>query len=335
MTLPRGLDYELPPERIAQHPASPRDAARVLVLERETQTLEECRFRDLPGRLRANDLLVVNDTQVVPAKLRGHKQTGGRAEVLLLERRADAPAHWRALVRCRGRLRTGARFRFEGLEAEVLELIDGGACVLGFESPEGDVAEQLLEQIGEAPLPPYIERSAPQRADLEDYQTVFARVPGAVAAPTASLHFTRELAASLPIATVTLHVGPGTFRPLRSDRLEDHKLEPERFEVPEQTARAIRAARESGGRVIAVGTTVVRVLEATGGAAGSGKTDLFVVPGYRFRVVDSLITNFHLPRSTLLALVLAFGGDAVPLAYRHAIGAGFRFYSYGDAMWIV
>ena len=335
MTLPRGLDYELPPERIAQPPASPRDAARVLVLDRGTQALEECRFRDIPGRLRANDLLIVNETEVVPAKLRGHKETGGRAEVLLLERCADAPDRWRALVRCRGRLREGVRFRFDGLQAEVRELIDGGACVLGFESPGDDAAEQVLARIGEAPLPPYIERPASDRADLEDYQSVFARVPGAVAAPPASLHFTRELAAALPIATVTLHVGPGTFRPLRTERLEDHVLEPESFEVPEQTAREIRAARERGGRVIAVGTSVVRVLETTGGSVGSGKTDLFVVPGHRFRVVDSLITNFHLPRSTLLALVLAFGGDAVRGAYRHAIAAGFRFYSYGDAMWIV
>lgn len=329
------LDYELPPGQIAQRPASPRDSARVLVLDRASGGLQECRFGDLPGRIGADDLLVVNDTRVVPAKLRGHKESGGRAELLLLERHALAPDHWRALVRCRGRVREGLRFVFGDLRAEIRERADGGVCLLRFESAKGDAAEGLLAKIGEAPLPPYIERASPDHADLEDYQTVFARVPGAVAAPTASLHFTRELAAGLSIATVTLHIGPGTFRPIRTERLEDHELESECFEVPERTAHAIEDTHQRGGRVIAVGTTVVRALETTGGAAGSGMTDLFVLPGHRFRVVDSLITNFHLPRSTLLALVLAFGGDGVPAAYRHAVEAGFRFYSYGDAMWIV
>jgi S-adenosylmethionine:tRNA ribosyltransferase-isomerase len=186
------------------------------------------------------------------------------------------------------------------------------------------------------PLPPYIERASERKADLEDYQSVFARAPGAVAAPTASLHFTPELAARLPIAALTLHVGPGTFKPLRSERVEDHVIEGERYEVPVETAAAIARAKAAGGRVIAVGTTVVRALETSGGAAGPGTSELLITPGYRFRVVDSIVTNFHLPRTSLLALVMAFGGvEPVRRAYAHAVARGFRFYSYGDAMWLV
>jgi S-adenosylmethionine:tRNA ribosyltransferase-isomerase len=193
----------------------------------------------------------------------------------------------------------------------------------------------VLESIGEAPLPPYIARESPNARDLADYQTIFAREPGAVAAPTASLHFTRELASRLRIATVTLHVGPGTFRPIRCERLAEHRLEAERFCVPEATASAIAETRAAGGRVIAVGTTVVRALETTGGAAGAGDTALLVLPGHEFRAVDSLITNFHLPGSSLLALVMAFAGvEATRRAYAHAIAKEFRFFSYGDALWI-
>jgi S-adenosylmethionine:tRNA ribosyltransferase-isomerase len=324
------LDYELPPERIAQSPVRPRDAARLLILDRETDVLEEARFGDLPERLAPEDLLVVNDTRVVPARLRGRKETGGQAEALLLERRPDGA--WTALVRTGGRLRAGLRLAFGDAEAEIESVLDDGRSVLRF----GDAgADSLLERLGEAPLPPYIRRSEPRKSDLADYQTVFARVPRAVAAPTASLHFTAELAARLRIVPVTLHVGPGTFRPLRPERLEEHRLEAEWFSVPEETATAIRDTKACGGRVIAVGTTVVRALETTGGRAGSGGTDLFVTPGYAFRTVDSLITNFHLPRSSLLALVMAFAGvGRVRAAYAFAIEHGFRFYSYGDAMWI-
>jgi S-adenosylmethionine:tRNA ribosyltransferase-isomerase len=327
------LDYELPPERIAQAPARPRDAARLLVLDRATARLGELRFSDLPEHVGSNDLLVVNDTRVIPAKLRGHKESGGRAEALLLGRRPDAT--WLALVRCGGRLRSGLRLRFGELSA-VLEAIHAdGASVLRLESDSGVVPEILLEKAGEAPLPPYVRRDEPCAQDLEDYQTIFAQVPGAIAAPTASLHFTPELAARLSIAKLTLHVGPGTFRPLRGGSVEDYVLEPEAFVVPEATARAISHTRASGGRVIAVGTTVVRALETTGGEAGRGHSDLFVRPGHRFHVVDSLITNFHLPRSTLLLLVMAFAGvDLVHQAYAYALAEGFRFYSYGDAMWI-
>jgi S-adenosylmethionine:tRNA ribosyltransferase-isomerase len=206
---------------------------------------------------------------------------------------------------------------------------------LRFRVADRDELQAILEGAGEAPLPPYIERAEPRPSDLCDYQSIFAREPGAVAAPTASLHFTKELAGRLPTATVTLHVGPGTFRPVRGETLEDHVMAGESFSIPESTARAIARTREDGGRVIAVGTTVVRALETTGGEAGSGTTELFIRPPYRFRAVDSLITNFHLPRSTLLALVMAFAGvELVQRAYAHAIASGFRFYSYGDAMWI-
>ena len=324
------LDYVLPPERIAQTPTRPRDAAALLILDRRTGEIEEARFRDLVGRVGSDDLLVVNDTRVVPARIRGKKATGGGAEALLLERLPDGT--WMALLRTRGRLRPGIQISFGDVEAEVEAVLEDGRCRLRLESEEPDM---LLDRLGEAPLPPYIRRPRSRKEDLDDYQSIFARVPGAVAAPTASLHFTAEMAARLRLATVTLHVGPGTFRPLRSARVQEHQLEPEWYSVPAETARAIEATRARGGRVIAVGTTVVRTLETTGGRAGSGTTDLFIHPGYTFRSVDSLLTNFHLPRSTLLALVMAFAGvEAIQRAYAYAIEHGLRFYSYGDAMWI-
>ncbi len=328
------LAYELPPERIAQHPVEPRDAARMLVVDRATGRLEDALFRDLEPRLAPADVLVVNDTRVIPARLRGAKASGGRAEALLVERRPDGS--WIALLRCTGRAREGLALRFGKLDALVLEVRGDGTCRLRLEGPGGADALDLLAEAGEAPLPPYIHRDAALERDLADYQTVFAREPGAVAAPTASLHFTEALAARLPIARVTLHVGPGTFRPVRTEALADHVLEAEPFAVSASTAERIAAARAAGGRVIGVGTTVVRALETTGGAAGCGRTDLLIVPGHRFRAVDSLITNFHLPGSTLLALVMAFVGvDLTRRAYAHAIDHGYRFYSYGDAMWIV
>jgi S-adenosylmethionine:tRNA ribosyltransferase-isomerase len=330
---PADLAYELPPQQIAQAPVEPRDAARLLVLERASGALSELRFAELADRVGPRDLVVVNDTRVRPAKLRGRKRSGGKAEALLLERLPDAT--WTAYVRSRGRLAVGLELEFGALVARVVEVRPGGTCRLELASPDGGSPDALLDALGEAPLPPYIARAAPRAADLADYQTIFAREPGAVAAPTASLHFTTELAARLRIATVTLHVGPGTFRPVRCARLEDHELDAECFRVPESTARAIAATRADGGRVIAVGTTVVRALETTGGAAGSGDTKLLILPGHAFRAVDGLITNFHLPGSSLLALVMAFAGvEPTRRAYRHAIAAGFRFFSYGDALWI-
>jgi S-adenosylmethionine:tRNA ribosyltransferase-isomerase len=301
------LEYELPPGRIAQRPVEPRDAARLLVLDRASGQLSELRFSELPAHLGPDDLTVVNDTRVIPARLRGHKASGGQAEVLLVERASNGS--WLALVRTGGRLRPGLMLYFG--------------------------KEELLEQLGEVPLPPYIRRDEPLKSDPSDYQSIFAEIPGAVAAPTASLHFTPELAGRMQLARVTLHVGPGTFRPIRCERLEDHRIEPERFEVPAETAEAIARARAASGRVTAVGTTVVRALETSGERAASGRTNLVILPGYEFRVVDSLITNFHMPGSSLLALVQAFAGvEATKRAYTHAIAEGFRFYSYGDAMWI-
>jgi S-adenosylmethionine:tRNA ribosyltransferase-isomerase len=325
------LDYTLPPERVAQAPTHPRDAARLLVVERASGRLEEARFADLPERIGPNDLVVANDTRVIPARLRGRRATGGRAEALLVERRPDG--RWIALVR--GRARPGTELLFGALVAKVEDVQDGGACRLRFAAGSDADLDALLARAGEAPLPPYIARDAPRDSDLDDYQTVFARAPGAVAAPTAGLHFTPELLARLRMAYVTLHVGPGTFRPIRGERLEGHRMDAERFEVPAATAEALAKTRAAGGRVVAIGTTVVRALESTGGAAGAGRTDLFITPGFRFRAVDELVTNFHLPRSTLLALVMAFAGvELVRRAYAHAVAAGFRFYSYGDAMWI-
>jgi S-adenosylmethionine:tRNA ribosyltransferase-isomerase len=325
------LDYELPESLIAQSPISPRDAARLLIVSRSsTGPFEERVFRDLPECLAPDDLLVVNDTRVVPARLHARKPSGGGVELLLLERRPDAS--WTALMR--GRAREGLVLELDGARAEILEVLGDGRIRVEFEK-DGDIDDaSLLAKLGEMPLPPYIRREA-READLDDYQTVFAEHEGAVAAPTASLHFTPELAARLRIARVTLHVGPGTFRPIRSDSLDEHVLESERFEVPEGTARAIRETKARGGAVIAVGTTVVRALETTRGEAGAGRTELFIRPGDAFSVIDQLITNFHLPRSTLLALVMAFGGtDCVRAAYRFAVEQGFRFYSYGDAMWL-
>jgi len=325
----RDFHYELPAELIAQVPADRRDGSRLLHVG--AGGCEDCAFGDV-ARLLPNDaVVVVNDTRVIPARLRAHKPTGGAVELLLLERiGADgAGERWRAMARSSKPLRAGA-----------IVAIDGGGPPVEIASPrdeEGLVevrlpepAEQLLARWGQVPLPPYIERPDGTTAeDLERYQTVYARAAGAVAAPTAGLHFTRELLDGLgEVAPITLHVGPGTFAPVRVDDLDAHVMHAERFEIPERTARLVA----SGRPVVAVGTTVVRALEAA--ARGDrGATKLFIRPGFRFQVVDHLITNFHLPESTLLMLVCAFGGyDRVMAAYRHAVSSGYRFYSYGDAM---
>lgn len=333
MTSLADLHFELPAERIAQRPCRPREAARLLCMDRRGGGLSEAVFADLPDAVGPHDLFVVNDTRVVPARLRGHKVSGGRAEALLLERRPDAT--WTARVRCGGHLRPGLEFGFGPIRARIADLREDGTVRLAVETPDGRGVDDWLREIGEAPLPPYIRREQPVESDLADYQSVFADEPGAVAAPTASLHFSEALAARLRVARLTLHVGPGTFAPVRCERLEDHRIDAERFRVPESCAHAIADARAAGGRVIAVGTTVVRALETTGGAADEGRTDLMIAPGFEFRVVDALITNFHLPGSTLLALVMAFAGvEHTRTAYAYAIEKGYRFYSYGDAMWI-
>jgi len=336
-------DYALPPERIAQAPAEPRDAARLLVLERATGARHHVRVRDLPAWLRPGDLLVRNATRVLPARLRGRKPSGGAAEALLLGP-GGGPRRARALVRAGGRLRPGQKLRFEGhglaLDAEIAAVGPDGSVELLFAEGPSPYA------LGEAPLPPYIRRAAADPADAARYQTVYARVEGSVAAPTAGLHFTAGLFEALAArgvawADVVLHVGPGTFRPIRPDDLAAGRLHAEPYELPPETADAVARARAEGGRVVSVGTTSARVLESRareGGlvSPGAGETDLLLAPGARFRAVDALLTNFHLPRSSLLLLVAAFAGRTRVLeAYADALARGYRFYSYGDAMLIL
>lgn len=334
-------DYVLPPELVAQTPQSEREAARMLVLDRTTGQHRHASVSELPSSLAPGDLLVLNATRVLPAKLRGRKETGGRAEALLLGPVPDRPGVLRALVGCRGRLREGQRFVFSRAEkervAELVSLGDDGEVLLRF------AADESPYDVGETPLPPYIRRDAPDPADALRYQSLFARVPGSVAAPTASLHLGERLLTALDArgvsrSEVVLHVGPGTFRPVGPEQIASGRLHAEPIELPEETANAIARARDRGGRVVAVGTTVARVLESCARDDGRveaavGKTSLFLRPGDRFRVVDALLTNFHLPRSSLLLLVAAFAGRASVLAaYAEAVRARYRFFSYGDCM---
>lgn len=330
--------FDLPPELIAQFPASRRSASRLLLLDGASGRKEDLRFVDLVERLRPGDLLIFNDTRVIPARLFGRKASGGRVEVLverLLEERR-ALAHLRASKPPR----PGSRLLLEeSFEVEVLGRRDQ-FYELAFPAP----VLPLLEEKGRLPLPPYIEREA-QGLDADRYQTLFARRPGAVAAPTAGLHFDEPLLAELrargiDFAWVTLHVGAGTFQPVRAEELAAHRMHSEWLEVSPESCRAVAAARARGGRVVAVGTTVVRSLESAARSGRlepfQGETDIFIHPGYRFRVVDALVTNFHLPESTLLMLVCAFAGyEETMAAYRHAVAAGYRFFSYGDAMFIL
>lgn len=336
------LDYELPEELIAQEPLPQRDAARLLCLDRQG-TIEHRRIRELPELLPPS-LVVLNDTRVIPARLLGRKPSGGRVELLLLEReRRQAEGEvWKAWGRSSKPLRRGQEVTWaEGaLQATVLAREADGTLRVWLRA-EGTV-EDAIARFGRMPLPPYIRRDAHAR-DAERYQTVFARTPGAVAAPTAGLHFTPELLQAMQarghrVTYVTLHVGPGTFAPLRTESLQEHPMHSERYQISEAARAALAEAKEEGRPVLAVGTTVARTLEASAAAdgtvqAGAGATSLFIYPPYRFRVVDALLTNFHLPRSTLLAMVMAFGGeDAVRRAYRAAVTERYRFFSYGDAM---
>lgn len=325
------FDYELPPELIAQHPSPTRSGSRLLAFS--GATLADHRFADLPQLLSPGDLLVFNDTRVIKARLFGRKETGGRIEVLIERLLPDNEAL--AQVHAGRAAKAGSTLALDGgLHLQVLGR-EGEFYRLRF--PESADVFELLEQHGSVPLPPYITH-APLAEDVSRYQTVYARARGAVAAPTAGLHFDRPLLAALAgrgveLAYVTLHVGAGTFQPVRVANLAEHRMHPERYEIPKATVDAIAATRERGGKIVAVGTTTVRCLEASDASAGSGETDLFIKPGFEFRVVDRLITNFHLPKSTLLVLISAFAGvDAVRRAYRHAIGKRYRFYSYGDAM---
>jgi S-adenosylmethionine:tRNA ribosyltransferase-isomerase len=336
------FDYELPTELIAQAPADTRDASRLLVLRRPTGALEDRTFGALPSLLRAGDCLVVNDSRVIPARVLAEDDAGRPVELLFVEPLNDHA--WRALVRPGRRCRPGAHLRASGVRLRVMGADPDGARVIARE--QGTIAA-LLEAHGLPPLPPYITHHAkPAPADWERYQTVYATAPGSVAAPTAGLHFTHAMlaalrAASVEIHAVTLHVGPATFRPVVSATVEEHRIAPERAGITDATANAINGARRDGRRVVAVGTTTVRVLESAADERGQvrpldGVADVTIRPGHRFRVVDALLTNFHLPRSSLLLLVAAFAGrDAVLAAYRHAVAARYRFYSYGDAMLIV
>ena len=337
------LDYDLPDELIAQEPLAKRDASRVLLIDVATDQVEDRLFAELPGLLPPS-LFVFNDTRVFPARLLGLKATGGRVELLLLKKSSEVPDRWLAMGRSSKGLRAGMELSLcDGrLSARVVRDVGHGQLEVDLRA-EGEV-DALIEQAGDVPLPPYIRRAADD-ADRTRYQTVYARKPGAVAAPTAGLHFTENTLSALEeaghqTAYVTLHVGPGTFRPVQADTLDEHEMHEEAYEVPDATVAAIGRAREEGRPVVAVGTTVVRTLESSVDAdgnptAGLDSTRLFIRPPHQFHVVDHLVTNFHLPRSTLLALVMAFAGvDLTRRAYREAAELRYRFYSYGDAMLI-
>ena len=349
MTLRTGdFDYHLPPELIAQTPAEPRDSSRLLVLNRGTpHGVEHRTFRDLTGCLRPGDLMVFNRSRVIPARLHGTEQrSGARVEVLLVRRLE--PGIWQALGRPGRRLRAGAKVIIgphqadaapNSVEIEVLETLANGLRTVRLSDESG------MDNLGELPLPPYIKETPD---DPERYQTVYADAPGSVAAPTAGLHFTNRMLADIraqgvSAAWVTLHVGLDTFRPVHGEDISEHKIHTEWFDLPQDTADAINRTRQAGGRIIAVGTTSVRTLEHVARicgdaeiAAATGDADLFIVPGHQFRLVDAMLTNFHLPRSTLMMLVSAFAGrERILAAYQEAIEQRYRFYSFGDAMLIL
>ena len=335
------FDFDLPNERIALRPAAPRDAARLLVLD--GAATRDRTVADLPAELRAGDLLVFNDTRVIPAQLEG---TRGAAKIGATLHKREGPRQWRAFIRNAKRLREGDLIDFgANVSAYAGNRAEDGSFLLDFAGQEP--VELLLERAGRMPLPPYIAAKRPTDAqDADDYQTMFAREAGAVAAPTAALHFTPDLMAALDAAgiahtTLTLHVGAGTFLPVKADDTADHKMHAEWGRIDAATADRLNAVRASGGRVIAVGTTSLRLIESAAGEDGivrpfEGDTSIFITPGYRFRGIDGLVTNFHLPRSTLFMLVSALMGlDRMQAAYAHAIESGYRFYSYGDASLLI
>lgn len=332
------FDYELPQELIAQHPMEPRDHSRLLVVDKKTGEIEHKHFYDLVNYLKPGDVLVFNDTRVIPARLHGTKDTGAHVEVFLLTRR-DA-TDWEVLVRPGKKLQVGAKINFsDELSCEVIEHTDFGGRVVRFKYD--GIFEEILDRLGETPLPPYI--TAPLE-DKERYQTVYNRERGSAAAPTAGLHFTKEMLQKIKDigceeVFVTLHVGLGTFRPVSEAKIEDHKMHKEFYTVSQEAADAVNKAKAEGRRIIAVGTTAVRTLEAAGADgqlhAGSSWTNIFIYPGYKFRLVDDLVTNFHLPQSTLLMLVSTLSTREIMLqTYKKAVEEKYRFFSFGDAMFI-
>ena len=340
------FDYELPDELIAQHPLAERDAARMLVVERKERAWHDSRFAEFPSYIGAGDVVVINNTRVFPARLVGRREpTGGRVELFLV--RELEPLLWETLARPARRLQVNARISFGdgSLRAEVVRLLEDGRRAVRFECDTP--LEDALEELGQTPLPPYIKRETEGLdEDRERYQTVYARERGAIAAPTAGLHFTPRvmnelLARGAKVVEITLHVGYGTFEPVRTEDLSEHAVAPEHYEISQDAAHSINEARAEGRRIISIGTTTTRALESAvdeGGhvRAGARQSQLTITPGYRFRVVDALLTNFHLPRSSLLVLVAAFAGHDLTLAaYVHAVKARYRFYSYGDCMLII
>lgn len=339
------FDYYLPEEQIAQHPADKRDQSRLLVVDRNTDKLEHRHFYDILEYLNPGDCLIMNNSKVIPARLFGVKEiTGAKVEFLLIKRIKDDI--WEAMVRPGKKLHVGDRVSFaeDGeLSAKIIEHGEGGTRIVSFEY-EGDFHE-LLDRIGKIPLPPYIERDSDEE-DKERYQTVYCKEEGSVAAPTAGLHFTEELMEKVrqkgvKIAYVTLHVGIGTFRPVKCETIEEHKMHFEEYEIDEENAAIINETKIAGGRIISVGTTSTRTVESAATAdgtviAGRGNTDIFIYPGYQFKVIDSLITNFHLPKSTLLMLVSAlYNRENILAVYKEAVEQKYRFFSYGDAMLIL
>jgi len=344
--------YDLPVESIAQHPRPARDDSRLLVLDKLTGEVRHRSFKDLPSLLRSSDVLVLNETRVVPAQLIGHKPSGGRVEMLVLDPVADlheidprSETIRTCLSRSSKPLKKGAAILIdERVKLTIDDVISPGRMLVRFPVPEHDFRD-FLERVGRAPLPPYIKRhERDPQGDRERYQTVYSKVAGSVAAPTAGLHFTESLleqisAKGVEIVRILLHVGPGTFSPVREEDVRFHKMEAELFEIPEHAAVALNSARARGQRILAVGTTTVRALESaangTGVRSGRGNTDLFIAPGYSFKMVDAMVTNFHLPCSTLLMLACAFAGrERILSAYEEAVAAGYRFYSYGDACFL-
>ncbi|MDD2853354.1 MAG: tRNA preQ1(34) S-adenosylmethionine ribosyltransferase-isomerase QueA [Desulfuromonadaceae bacterium] len=339
----KDFTYNLPQNLIARHPPEKRDGSRLMLLDRAKKTIAEDLFSNLKKYLQPGDLLVMNDTRVIPARLYGRKITGGRVEIFLLRRLSGSEERWACLLKSSKRFREGQEIQLESdMIAVVRSRSVSDSWVVEFTGSEP--FDSWLEHAGHIPLPPYLQREDCS-ADRERYQTVVARKPGAVAAPTAGLHFTSEMLSQLQVRGVkavfiTLHTGLGTFQPVRVERVEDHQMHTERYSVPYATVEAIRATKAAGGRVIAVGTTSARTLEYSALqnghlAAGCGEADIFIYPGYHFKVIDALITNFHLPESTLLMLVSALAGrDLVLEAYKEAVAREFRFFSYGDAMFI-